>query len=314
MTILFSTSWKKDSNRWLKAIKESLPGHKILKSSESMNFSKEWSEVDFALVWQPPLGILTRCTNLKAVFNLGAGVDYIINKSDLPHKVPLIRLVDPCLTEGMIEYVTHWVIHLHRNFASYRNLQDLQKWEPGWYPRPKERRVGILGLGVLGGASAKQLCGLGFNVAGWSRSYKKIKGIKSFYGKEQLKDFLQRTEILVCLLPLMPDTKGIICSKTLLNLPKGASLINVARGGHVIDDDLIKILKTDHISKVVLDVFNKEPLPDKHPFWKNSKIIITPHVASLSNPETACDEIVKDIKLIESGKSARYVVDRKAGY
>jgi glyoxylate/hydroxypyruvate reductase A len=313
MAVLFTTRWKKDTKRWLDAIDGALPDFQVFNGADD-DVVVDWDAIEYALVWQPPPGMLHQCKNLKAVFNLGAGVDYVLEYSDLPTNVPLVRLVDPCLTEGMIEYVTHWVLHLHRGFGRYRGYQDEPKWRPHWYPRTKDRRVGILGLGALGGAAARQLTSLGFDVAGWSRSPKTIDGVTSFAGDDQLEAFLQRTEILVCLLPLTPTTTGILNTKTLSQLPEGAQVINVARGGHVVDDDLIKVLDSDHLAGAVLDVFHEEPLPLEHPFWQNPKVTITPHVASLTNPETACGEIAKDIKLMQVGQSARYVVDRVVGY
>jgi len=311
MTVLFSTRWKKDTTRWLDAIRGALPGVPVFNGADH---DVDWAAIDYALVWQPPPGMLHQCSNLKAVFNLGAGVDYVLEHSDLPTDVPLVRLVDPCLTEGMIEYVTHWTLHLHRGFGRYRDYQAENKWRPHWYPRPKDRRVGILGLGALGGAAARQLHALGFDVAGWSRTSKTFEGVTSFAGDDRLEAFLNRTEILICLLPLTPATTGILNATTLAQLPEGASLINVARGGHVVDEDLIKALDSDHLAGAVLDVFHEEPLPLDHPFWTNPKITITPHVASLTNPKTACAEITKDIALMQAGKPARYVVDRAVGY
>ena len=311
MAVLFSTRWEKHTKRWLDAIQGALTDVTVFNGADN---DVDWAAIEYALVWQPPPGMLHQCSNLKAVFNLGAGVDYVLEHSDLPTDVPLVRRVDPCLTEGMIEYVTHWVLHIHRGFARYRNYQNEPKWRPHWYPRPQDRRVGILGLGALGGAAARQLQSIGFDVAGWSRSSKTIDGVTSFAGDDQLEAFLNRTEILVCLLPLTPATKGIINAKTLAQLPEGAQVINVARGGHVVDEDLIKALDSDHLAGAVLDVFHEEPLPLDHPFWKTPKVTITPHVASLTNPETACAEIAKDITRMEAGKSARYVVDRDVGY
>ena len=313
MAILFTTSWSKDTGRWIPALKENLPDFEIVTYTRDGE-PVDWDAIDYAIVWQPPPGILKQCKNLKAIFNMGAGVDGILANADLPENIPIVRLVDPCLTEGMVEYVVHWVLHFHRGFHVYRDYQAQNKWRPHWYPRPSDRRVGILGLGELGGACAKQLVQMGFDVAGWTRSQKNITGVDSFYGHDQFEPFLNRSQILVCLLPLTKETEGIIDKKALAALPEKSFLINAARGKHVVGDDLVAALDAGNPLAAALDVFDEEPLPADSPIWQHPKIIVTPHVASLTSPQTASAEIAKDIYLISEGKPPRHIVDMSRGY
>ncbi|MEX2449258.1 MAG: glyoxylate/hydroxypyruvate reductase A [Rhodospirillales bacterium] len=313
MALLFSTSWKKDIKYWIPALREALPDMPIY-SREDSESEIDWDAIEFAIVWEPPAGVLARCDNLKAIFNMGAGVDKILRNDDLPGDIPVVRLVDPCLTEGMVEYVTYWVLHYHRGFHRYREYQQQSTWRRHWYPRPCERRVGILGLGELGGAAATRLSDMGFNVAGWSRSKKDIPNVESFYGEGGFGPFLARTEILVCLLPLTPATEGILNAKTFAALPDGAFLINAARGRHMIEADVAAALEAGKLEGAALDVFSEEPLPAGHPFWRNPKIAITPHCASLTNPKTASAEIARNIRRLQAGEPARHIVDRGRGY
>ncbi len=272
------------------------------------------AEIDYAIVWRPPVGELRTYPNLKAILSLGAGIDGIVCDNELPRHVPIVRLVDRCLTEGMSEYVLYWVLHFHRNFATYLKWSAERHWQNLLQVDTRERRVGILGLGELGGDAARKLAALGFDVAGWSRSAKTIDGVTSFAGAEGLKPFLARTEILVCLLPLTAATEGIIDAALLADLPKGACIINCARGGHVVDDDLLAALDSGHIEAAVLDVFHQEPLSQEHPFWSHPKVTVTPHMASLTVPSSAAEYIADNVRRMERGEAPHNVVDLDRGY
>ena len=271
-------------------------------------------EIEFALVWRPKLGELQTYPNLKAIFSLGAGVDHLLRDPDLPKNVPIVRLVDPDLTRGMTEYLIQWALYYHRGMHAYRLKQREKNWQPKRYPHPSERKIGILGQGVLGNDAAQAFVNLGFDVAGWSRSEKNITGVKSFFGGDGLASFLARTEILICLLPLTPETTGIINQDTLAHLPNGAFVINAARGAHVVDDDLLAALDSGKIAAATLDVFNPEPLDEEHPYWSHPNVNITPHVASLTNANTAAAEIAANIKRIQSGNEPLHIVNVKGGY
>lgn len=272
------------------------------------------SSYDYAIVWRPPVGELKTFPNLKGILSLGAGVDGILVDTELPENVPVVRLVDRCLTEGMSEYILYWVIHYHRRLGVYLNWIASGTWKQMRQTDTRDRRVGFLGLGELGADAAKKVAALGFDVAGWSRTEKQLDGITSFHGSDGLMPFLNRTEILIVLLPLTDQTRGIINKETLAALPKGADFINCARGPHVVDEDLLEALDNGHINAATLDVFHTEPLPTDHPYWAHPKVTITPHMASLTVPSSAADWMAENVNLIEAGKPPLNIVDIKKGY
>lgn len=270
-------------------------------------------DIEFVLAWYPKTGDLNRYPNLKAVFWLGAGVDWLLRQKDLP-AVPFVRLVDPGLTAGMTEYVLLHTLRYHRRQPEIDEAQRRREWIDIVYPLPWNRRVGILGLGVLGRAAALKLAALDFDVAGWSRTPKSIEGVACFHGNDQLQAFLARTEILVCLLPLTPATQGIIDAKLLAALPRGACFINAGRGGHVVDADLLAALDSGQIAHATLDVFTTEPLPPDHPYWTHPRVTVTPHVASITHAETAAAGIYDGMKRVRAGLPLDNVVDFERGY
>jgi glyoxylate/hydroxypyruvate reductase len=238
------------------------------------------TEIDAALVWRPPAGLLDRLPNLRIVLSLGAGVDHVFADPSLPPGVPIVRLVDPYMTTAMSEYVQLQVLRLHRREFEYRAQQQARLWRPLPQPNAEQRRVGVLGLGVLGGDAALKLKVLGFDVHGWSRTERKLPGIHCFHGSDGLGALLARTEILVCLLPLTPATEGILDAALFARLPHGAALINCARGRHLVEADLLAALDSGRLGAAVLDVCRDEPLPPDHPFWRHERILLTPHVAA----------------------------------
>ena len=272
------------------------------------------AEIEFALVWRPEPGDLRRYPNLKAIFNLGAGVDALLKDASLPPAVPIVRLVDRGLTIGMTEYVLLHVLRYHRGLPEMEAQQRRREWMPRPYPLPWRRRVGIMGLGVLGGDAAATLAGLGFDVAGWSRTPKALPGVKGFIGAAGLAPFLERSEILVCLLPLTAATAGILDAGAFAALPRGAAVINAARGGHVVEADLLAALDSGQVGHATLDVFAAEPPPSDHPFWTHPRVTMTPHVASLTVPETAAEGIVEGMRRARAGAALRHVVDLAQGY
>lgn len=270
-------------------------------------------DIEFVLGWRPKQGDLMRYPNLKAVFWLGAGVDWLLEQTELP-AVPFVRLVDPGLTAGMTEYVVLHCLRYHRRQPELEALQRKSEWRELKYPLPWNRKIGIMGLGVLGSDAARKLKALDFDVAGWSRTPKSVEGVTSFHGEEQLLEFLGRSEILVVLLPLTPATTGIINRRTLAALPRGACLINAARGGHVVDDDLLAALDSGHIAHATLDVFHTEPLPSEHPYWTHPRVTVTPHVASITHAETAAPGIYRNMQRVWAGEALDNVVDFQRGY
>jgi glyoxylate/hydroxypyruvate reductase A len=229
--------------------------------------------------------------------------------------VPIVRLVDPRLAQGMVEYVVHWVLHFHRDIPTYARQQAARTWVQHDNANTAKRRVGILGLGELGQAAAHALLMLGFeSIAGWSRTEKELPGIESFSGAGELDAFLARTDILVSLLPDTAQTKGILNADTLGKLPQGAFVVNAGRGSAIIDDALIQALNSNHLSGAALDVFNAEPLAPDHPYWTMENVHITPHIASLTTADSATKVIAEGIEALQNGRMPDNVVDWKQGY
>lgn len=272
------------------------------------------AKIDFALIWGPPRGVLRRFPNLQAIFSIGAGIDHLASDPDLPAGVPVVRMVEPGLTAGMNEFVILSVLTHHRFMLDYAVQQRAKIWREIPQIPTNQRTVGILGLGVLGGEAADKIAALGFDVAGWSRRPKERPGITSFHGKDGLQPFLARSHILVCLLPLTADTEGILNARTFAALPRGAALISIGRGGHVVESDLLAALESGQIGGATLDVFRDEPLPPECPFWTHPRVILTPHVASMTIPDSAAAAVVANIRRLRAGKPLQHVVDMSRGY
>jgi glyoxylate/hydroxypyruvate reductase A len=272
------------------------------------------AEIEFAAVWRMKAGTLKSLPNLRFIFSLGAGVDHVLLDPDLPEGVPICRVVDPYLTQRMSEYVTLHVLRYHRRQPEFDAQQVRGEWRELYFPTAPERQVGILGLGELGSDAASKLKALGFDVAGWTRTPKSLPGIANFHGPEGLGPFLARSEILVCLLPLTAETRGILSQDLFQRLPKGAALINCARGGHLIEADLIPALDAGTLSYATLDVFTPEPLIPDHPFWRHPRITVSPHVASITDPRTVVQLIAENVKRFRAGEPLLHRVDVKRGY
>jgi glyoxylate/hydroxypyruvate reductase len=270
--------------------------------------------IDYALVWRPEPGFLASLPNLKLILSLGAGVDHLLGDPRLPLHLPIVRLVDPHMIDAMSEYVVLQVLRLHRRDLDYRTQQEAGVWRELDQQNAGERRVGILGLGELGQDTAKKLKALGFDVAGWSRSEKAVAGVRSYAGAAGLAPLLGRSEIIVCLLPLTAETEGILNKSTLALLPKGAALVNAARGAHLVEEDLLAALASGQISAAVLDVFREEPLPVDHPFWHHPRVVVTPHIAAFTNPATAAPIILDNIRRFAEGRPLLNRVDPARGY
>jgi len=272
-------------------------------------------DVDYALSFRPPPGLFKSLPNLKAVFSLGAGVDGFLLDSSYPRHVPLMRFVNKWLTLEMAQYtVLHTLMH-HRQQRMFDAFQKARQWRQG-IPQRKtaDTRVGILGLGEIGQMAGERLRDLGFPVAGWSRTKKNVEGIESFAGDADLKPFLARTDILTCLLPLTPATRGILNTDAFEAMPVGAAVINAARGGHLVERDLIAALDSNHLSGATLDVFETEPLPKDNPLWTHPKVTVTPHVAGLTDPREAARFVIDGMGKVERGEKLSDVVDFERGY
>jgi glyoxylate/hydroxypyruvate reductase A len=273
------------------------------------------NSIDYALSFRPPPGLLATFPNLRVVFSLGAGIESFLADPAYPRAVPLTRFVDHTLSRDMAHYcVMHTLIHYRRQ-RYFDTLQKERKWRQS-VPRrrPEETRVGILGLGEIGTMIAERLRDLDFAMAGWSRSAKTVHGVESFAGSDRLKPFLARSDIVICVLPLTPDTRHILNKDTFAMLPQDAFVINVARGGHLKEDDLIAAIDSGHLSGAALDVFETEPLPDTSPIWNHPKISVTPHVAAISDPRAMAKVAADGIAAFESGRPLENVVDFNRGY
>jgi glyoxylate/hydroxypyruvate reductase A len=273
------------------------------------------SEIEAAVCWtQHDMAELRRYPNLKLLVSMGAGVDHLLHPPGPPPGVPVARLKDARLTQGMTEWVLLNVLRFHRQDLEYRAQQAARVWEELPAPDTSKRRVGILGLGELGGAAAEAIRALGFPVMGWTRSPRRREGVECFHGAEGLSAMLARTDILVCLLPLTPETRGVINARSLALLPRGAFVINAARGGHVVAEDLLAALDSGHVAAAALDVFEPEPLPPDHPFWGHPRVLVWPHAASITIPESAAPQVVENIHRARAGRPLLNLVDFAAGY
>jgi glyoxylate/hydroxypyruvate reductase A len=270
--------------------------------------------IDCALVWLPPPGLLAGLPNLRAIFSLGAGVDRLLEDPTLPPDVPLCRMVDPSLTASMAEFVLLHVLRYHRDLDVYEAQQRRAAWRL-LLPKPAAATVvGLMGLGELGTASARLLVRHGFTVRGWSRTRKAIEGVYSFAGPAELPAFLEGVSVLVCLLPLTEETRGVLNANLFARLPAGARLVNLARGAHLVEEDLLAALDSGRLAHATLDVFAREPLPEDHPFWRHPKITVTPHAAAYCQPESAAELVAENIRRLRSGRPLLHLVDRARGY
>lgn len=309
MALLFQSSVD-SAERWSAELQRLLPDLEIRVWPQIGNAG----DIDAALVWRPPAGLLASLPRLKLIAALGAGADHILADPRLPTNVPIVRLVDPYMTAAMSEYVQLQVLRLHRQDPLYLAQQRERIWRERPQPNAAERRVGVLGLGELGGDAALKLRVLGFDVAGWGRTERKLPGIACFHGADGLRALLARSEILICLLPLTPATEGILDARLFAGLPRGAAIVNCARGGHLVEADLVAALDSGQLSAAILDVFREEPLPSQHLFWSDPRITVTPHVAATTHAATAAPVVADNLRRLSQGRPLLHLVDRERGY
>ncbi len=300
-----------DADIWRRALAPYLPGLDLRSWPDGIG---DRAEIDVVLAWKPPPGELARYPNLKAVLSLGAGVDHIVGDPALPAGIVVGRLVDPGLVRDMVHYVAHWALSFHRGFHNVADRQAARTWKKFLYPPAAERRIGIMGLGELGAAAARHLTGMGFDVAGWTRTPKAIDGITAFDGADGLLPFLRRSDIVVGLLPHTPATEDLLDAVAFAAMPKGAFVINAGRGALVVDADLVAALTSGQIGGAALDVFRKEPLPADHPFWACPNTFITCHSASLTMAAGGAPFIAEDIRRALAGQPLLHPVDPARAY
>lgn len=306
MNITFCCTGTK-AGPWIDGLRAALPDATVT----------EWAPgapaADHAVVWAPPQAFLDEQTALRGIFNIGAGVDALMALR-LPAGVPVVRLDDSGMAVQMAEFVTHAVVRHFREFDGYEADTAAGRWS---YRKPRSRAehpVGVMGLGVLGQRVAKALSGFEFPVRGWSRSPKAVEGVECFSGEAQFDAFLAGTRILVCLLPLTPETQDVMRRETLSKLLPGGYVVNVARGGHLVEADLLALIDEGHLAGAALDVFRTEPLPAGHPFWTHPKVTVTPHTSARTLRDESIAQIAGKILALEAGRPIAGVVEPGRGY
>ena len=292
---------------WIDGFRRALPAARI----------EVWEpgarQADYAVVWSPPQRFMDEQRSLKGIFNIGAGVDALLHLA-LPQGAIVVRIDDGGMALQMAEFVSHAVIRHFREFDAYDNEAAQMLWA---FRRPRERKdfpVGIMGLGVLGQRVAAALIAFDFPVRGWSRNPKHLQGVECFAGDTQFGAFLKGTRVLVCLLPLTPETAGIMNHETLSRLMPGGYVINVARGAHLVDLDLLALIDSGHLAGAALDVFRTEPLPPEHPFWRHPLITVTPHTSARTMRDESVAQIARKMLAMERGEPVAGVVDVNRGY
>lgn len=270
-------------------------------------------DVRYVAAWEPPANLMTEFPNLEVLFCTGAGIDHF-DLSTVPEAIPVVRMVETGIISGMVEYVTMAVLSIHRDWRTYLHQQRKFDWTVHRVRPASSRRIGVLGLGSLGRAVLQRLQSFGFACAGWSRSPQQLAGVDCYAGVDEMGAFLGRTDILICLIPLTDSTRGILGKPLFDSLPRGAAVINVGRGGHLVQDDLLQALNNGALSCAVLDVCEPEPLPRYHPLWTHPKVTLTPHIASMTQPETAVEAVVANIRRHREGSPMIGLVDRVRGY
>jgi glyoxylate/hydroxypyruvate reductase A len=270
------------------------------------------STVRYLVAWQPD-DLAAKLPNLEIVFSVGAGVDQL-DLSQIPAHLPVVRMIEPGIVDGMVEYVTQAVLTIHRDLFDYQLQQQARVWQPMPLRAAASRRIGVLGLGMLGTAVLQRLRLFGFACAGWSRSQHEIEGIDCCAGDAGLDAFLARTDVLICLLPLTDATRGLLGRQVFDTLPRGASLVHVGRGPQLIGADLLDALERGQIHSAVLDVSDPEPLPADHPLWAQPRVRITPHIASATRPESAVDAVLENLRRYRAGERMTGQIDRTRGY
>lgn len=269
---------------------------------------------DYAVLWNPAPGLLAQLSSVKAIFLMGAGADAVLKFGDTLPKVPLVRLGDAGMAVQMAEYVAYATLRYFRRFDEYEEQARHGLWAPLPVHEKKDFTIGVMGLGKLGLRVVETMRGFGFPVRGWSRTPKDLPGVDCYAGMASLDDFLSGTRVLVSLLPLTAETNNLLDRRRLATLPKGAYLINVARGAQVAEPDLLTLIRSGHIAGATLDVFRNEPLPAPHPFWEEPRITITPHISALTVREEAVRQIIDKIAAFEADQPVADIVDRQLGY
>lgn len=313
MRILFAMT-DKEPEPWVSAIRSALPN-----SDVRVWAANDVEHADYALVWKPVPAVLRGRSGLKAIFNMGAGVDGILDlvaadPAAVSDAVPIYRIEDAGMASQMVEYATYATLRYFRRFDEYERQQRKGVWKPLAVHAARDFTVGVLGLGSLGASVARKLASFGFRVRGYSRSPKSIEGVQCFSGSGNIDPFLEGVHVLVNLLPNTPQTSGVLNSRTFSRLVRGAYIVNLARGTHLVEEDLIVAIREGQIAGATLDVFRSEPLTNDHPFWQDSAITITPHISAQTRLEESVGQVAEKIGEVERGRIPSGRVDLLRGY
>lgn len=310
MQVLFASSHSHDPDLWINPLQKALPDVEIIPwDNEGDSIGAE-----LAIVWNPPESIFEREKDLRAVFNLGAGVDAILQRPGLTDSVAIYRLEDAGMAVQMAEYATWALVRASRQFDTYQRQQQDKTWKRLSDIQRDAWPVGVLGLGVMGSRVAQTLAGLDYPVAGWSRSPKQLDGVETWAGNDQFANFLSRTRVLINTLPLTSETHSILCRHTFEQLLPGACIINMGRGEHLVEKDLLAMLDDGHVQHATLDVFSQEPLPVEHPFWTHPGITVTPHMSAASLHDVSIQQTAEKVRSFIAGKPVSGLVERNRGY
>lgn len=272
------------------------------------------TEVEFVLCWQPEPGLFASLPNLKLIFSMAAGFDHVLQDPSRPGHVPIIRIIDETLTTMMSEFAVYAVLGFHRYMPEFHRDQLEGLWQRRWPRFTTDTHIGVLGIGAIGSDVAQKLSVFGFQVHGWSRTEKPLDGIICHHGRDGLFKILSECEQVVSVLPLTEETTGIFNAETLNAMPRGSYITNIGRGGHVVDEDLLTALESGQIAGAFLDVFNDEPLPNDHPYWKHPKVVMTPHIAGEIVPRSCAKSIATNIELFREGHALIGIADLDRGY
>lgn len=309
MAIVIASDFE-NTGPWIDALKKAAPSVDVLNIDEV----GDRSVVEFVLAWNYPCSLLREYPHLKTISSMGAGVDHLLRDPSLPEHINVVRLVDPKLSQDIFEFALAIIMNRLRMLTFCRENQQNGVWKRKRYMRISDVHAGIMGTGVIGSHIATGLQKSGFKVSGWGRTPGKPAAYRKYNGAGQLEEFLRSVNILICMLPLTPFTENILNRENMQMLPQGSWIINLGRGGHLVDQDLIDLLDSGHLAGANLDVFREEPLPPGHPFWSHPRIYLTPHIASIPDPDSVAPQIIENYHRTLKKEPLLNMVNRQLGY
>lgn len=307
MTVVLVVS---SDNRWPVELRRHMPELEV----RSFPDIGDTAAIDYALVWMPKIGLLKDLPNLKVIFSIAAGVDHVLRDPDLPKGIPIVRMHDPYQAAMMSEYAAMAVLWFHRGMPGHQHAQQSENWREPPVAYTPDFAIGVLGLGDIGRDIAARLLSFGFQIHGWSRTPRSIDGVTCHHGQDGLSEVLRLSRYVINVLPSTPATRGLLDAKHLAMMPRGGFLVNLGRGMHVVDEDLLAALDSGQLDGAFLDVFAQEPLASGHPYWRHPKVIVTPHMAGELLPRSAAKSVVAGLQRHMAGESLSHVFDPLRGY